>query len=346
MKKNYWFLMLFGIVVMILSACGNGGSGDEEAEAGDESSEADPGASVVLDLSIPEPEGAKFDIAAKAMDEKLLELSDGEMSIKVHYNNSLGGEREVIELMSNNSVDMAIQSSGPMINWGQEFALFDLPFLFENLDHAHAVMDSEIGDELAQTFEEATNVKVLGWVENGFVATSSNSLIDTVEDVEGMDMRVQENEIQIDTWEAFGASPTPMAWPEVYTSLQQGVLDGHSNSLATIQTSRIFEVQSHVALIEDRYQPGPIAISKMKFDSLTEEQQGYLEEAAEYAVGIGRQANQDKVDEAYDFLIEEGVEINDDVDKESFMETTDPVYEKWGPRIGEDLIERVRNFEY
>lgn len=337
--------MLFGVVALVLSACGNGNSDEAEAD-GEDSSEAAPGASVVLDLSIPEPEGAKFDIAAKAMDEKLQELSDGDMSIKVHYNNSLGGEREVFELMGNNSVDMAIQSAGPMVNWVEEYAIFDLPFLFENLDHAHAVMDSEIGDDLAQKFEEATNVKVLGWVENGFVATSSNEPINTVEDVEGMDIRVQESEIQIDTWEAFGASPTPMAWPEVYTSLQQGVLDGHSNSLATIQTSRIFEVQSNIALIEDRYQPGPIAISKMTFDGLTEEQQGYLEEAAAHGVEVGRQANQDKIDEAYDFLVEEGIEINDDVDKESFEAKTDSVYETWAPRIGEDLVEDVRNFEY
>src|SRR5699024_7335205 len=202
--------------------------------------------------------------------------------------------------------------------------------------------------ELAQSFEDATNVKILGWVENGFLSTSSNNLIENVDDVAGLDIRVQENELQIDSWNAFGASPTPMAWPEVYTSLQQGVIDAHSNSVATIQTSQILEVQSNVVILEDRYAPAPIAISKATYDGLTEEQQGYLDEAGGYAVEIGRQANQEKIDEARDFIVENGVEINelDEAGRQSFIDQTEPVYEKWAPVIGEDLIERVRETEY
>lgn len=341
--RNYLrVLMLLFVATIVLAACG----GNEEASGSEEGSgEEGNGEQIVLDLSIPEPEGAKYDVTAKHFKEELEKLTNDKMTVKIYYSNALGGEKEVFELMGNNSLDMAIQSAGPMVNWVEEISVFDLPFLLDNREHAHAVLDGEVGDELAQKFEETANVKVLGWVENGFVATSSNKAINSVEDVKGMKIRVQENELQIDAWNAFGAAPTPMAWTEVFTGLQQGVIDGHSNSLATIQTSQIFEVQSHVALLEDRYQPGPIAISKQSFESLSPEHQEAVVKAAEATVPVGRDANQQKIDEAYDFLVEQGIEITEP-DKESFKALAEPVYEKWGPIIGEDLIEKVRNTEY
>ncbi|OAH54524.1 TRAP transporter substrate-binding protein [Domibacillus aminovorans] len=338
MKKLLKVTSLAAALSLGLAGCG--ASSDSANE-----SEKDTGKQIVLDLSIPEPEGAKFDVTAKAFKEELENLTDDQMSVKIHYNNSLGGEREVFELMGINSLDMGIISAGPMGNWVTEFNMFDLPFLLDNREHAYAVLDGEIGDELAQKFEDAAQVKVLGWVENGFVATSSNNAINSVKDVKGLKIRVQENEVQIDTWKAFGADPTPMAWTEVFTGLQQGVIDGHSNSLATIQTSKIYEVQSHVALIEDRFSPAPIAISKGIFEGLTPDQQEAVLKAAEYAEPIGRQANEDKVAEAAEFIQKEGVVITEP-DRESFKTKVEPVYEKWAPQIGEEMIDRVRNFEY
>lgn len=337
MKKLFKMTAVAATLSMVLAGCG----GEEAQDAGTEANAAS-GEQIVLDLSIPEPEGAKFDVAAKAFKEELEKLTDDELSVKIHYNNALGGEREVFELMGMGSLDMTIQSAGPMGNWVKEFNMFDLPFLFDDREHAHAVLDGEIGDELGQKFEQEANVKILGWVENGFVSTSSNKAINSVEDVEGLKIRVQENELQIDAWKAYGADATPMAWTEVFTGLQQGVIDGHSNSLATIQTSKIFEVQSHVALLGDRFSPGPIAISKTAFDGLTKEQQEAVTAAAEHAEPIGRQANEDKINEAAEFLKAEGVEITEP-DKESFKAKTDAVYEKWAPQIGEDIIKKVQD---
>ncbi|WP_264739762.1 TRAP transporter substrate-binding protein DctP [Cytobacillus firmus] len=340
MKKALKAASLATILSLALAGCGGGSSEKKTASA-----DSADGKQTVLDLSIPEPEGAKFDVAAKAFKEELEKLTDDQMTVKIHYNNSLGGEREVFELMGMGSLDMAIQSAGPMGNWVPEFNMFDLPFLFDNREHAHAVLDGEIGEELAQKFEEQTNVKVLGWVENGFVATSSNKAINSVEDVKGLKVRVQENELQIDAWKAYGADATPMAWTEVFTGLQQGVIDGHSNSLATIQTSKIFEVQTHVALLEDRYAPGPISISKATFDGLTPDQQDAVLKAAEHAEPIGRQANEDKINEAAKFLKDQGLELTEP-DKESFKAKTEAVYEKWAPKIGEEIIEKVKNLDY
>lgn len=342
MKNLLKLTALIGALVLVLMGCGGKGGADEQAEAAEKSGD---GKQIVFDLSIPEPEGAKFDVTAKAFKEELERLTDGQMSVKIHYNNSLGGEREVFELMGMGSLDMTVQSAGPMGAWVKEFDVFDLPFLFDNREHAHAVLDGEIGEELAQKFEDEANVKILGWVENGFVATSSNNPINTADDVKGLKIRVQENELQIDAWKAYGADATPMAWTEVFTGLQQGVIDGHSNSLATIQTSKIYEVQSHVALLEDRFSPAPIAISKVSFDKLTAEQQETVLEAANYAQPIGRQANEDKVKEAAEFLKEQGITFTEP-DKESFKAVAESVYDKYAPQIGQELIDQVRSFEY
>lgn len=334
--------LLLALVLALVGCSEDEGSSAATKESSEKKSN---GKQLVLDLSIPEPEGAKFDVTAKAFKEELERLTANGMTVKIHYNNSLGGEREVFELLGMGSLDMTVQSAGPMGNWVKEFNMFDLPFLFDNREHAHNVLDGEVGKELSRKFEESANVKVLGWVENGFVSTSSNNAINTADDVKGLKIRVQENELQIDAWKAYGADATPMAWTEVFTGLQQGVIDGHSNSLATIQTSKIFEVQSHVALLEDRFSPGPIAISKITFDKLTPEQQEAVVKAAEYAQPIGRQANEDKVAEAKAFLEDKGIIITEP-DKETFKSKTEAVYEKWAPLIGPEIIEKIRNHEY
>ncbi|WP_313894002.1 TRAP transporter substrate-binding protein [Psychrobacillus sp.] len=340
MKK---FLVLMVALMMAFIA----GCSSEEGKAKGET-KGDTGNSseqIVLDLSIPEPEDAKFGLTATAFKEELEALTDNKMTVKIHSNNSLGGEREVFELMGLGSVDMAIQSAGPMGNWVPEFNVFDLPFLFDSTKHVYSVLDGEIGDELNEKFETATNVKILGWVENGFVATTSNKEISSVEDVKKMKVRVQENEIQIDTWKSYGAEPTPMAWTEVFTGLQQGVIDGHSNSAATIKSSKIYEVQKYVAEIEDRFSAAPISISTATLNRLTEEQQTAVLKAADVAEVKGREFNKQKVEEAFEFLKAEGIIITAP-DKESFKTSAESVYTKWAPKLGEELIEKIRNTPY
>ncbi|MFM1653657.1 TRAP transporter substrate-binding protein DctP [Brevibacillus sp. B_LB10_24] len=347
MKKTVKWLSVVAALALTLTGCGGGGTSTGSAGSGasENGAGAGGGEKKVFNLSIPEPEGAKFDIAAKAFKEELERLTDGQLSVKIYYNNTFGGEREVFEMMGLNSLHMGLISAGPMGNWVKEFNMFDLPFLFDNLDHAHAVLDGEIGQELSEKFEQAANVKILGWMENGFVTTTSNKPLQTVDDVKHMKIRVQENEVQIDTWKAYGADPTPMAWTEVFTALQQKVIDGHSNSPATIKSSKIYEVQSHVTLLEDRFSPAPLAMSKATFDSLTKEQQDAVMKAAQYAVPIGRKANQDKIDEAMAFFKEQGITIVNP-DKESFKAKAESVYEKWAPQIGKEMIDKVRNYKY
>jgi tripartite ATP-independent transporter DctP family solute receptor len=321
--------------VLALTACGSA--------AGEQSDEPYTG---TLDMSLPLGEGSHQHVGVKAFGDKLEELTEGRIKVKYHYNNALGGEREVVEGMSINSIDMGISSTGPIGGFAPDFFLFDLPYLMDNPEHAYAVLDSEIGEDLATSLEETANVKVLAWMENGFRhETNSVRAINTPEDLKGIKHRTQESEVQVDTWTALGANATPMAWPEVYTALQQNVMESQENPLPTIYDVKFYEVQDYLNMTQHVYSPAPMMMSKKLFDSFSEEDQQAIMEAAEYALPIQRQASQDQEAEMKKKLVEEGMELTEP-DLEPFRKAVEPVYEKWAPEIGQELVDEVKNFKY
>lgn len=334
--RHIAFLGTASAAALLLTSCGNGGGEGDDSDAFEGT----------LDLSLALGEGSHHHAGAEAFGDKLEELTEGRIQVQYHYDNALGGEREVVEGMSINSIDMGIASTGPIGGFVSDFFLFDMPYLFENHDHAHAVLDGEIGDELADLLKDDSNVQILGWMENGFRhQTNSVRPINEPEDLRGIDHRTQESEVQIDTWNALGANATPMAWPEVYTALQQGVMDSQENPLPTIVDVNFFEVQDYLALTQHTYSPAPMMISGQLWDSLSEEDQGHFQEAADHAVPIQREASQEQEEEAIETLESEGMETTEP-NLEPFIEAVEPVYDKWAPELGEDRIETARNFDY
>ena len=323
---------------LLLTAC----SGTSSATGAD-TGEAYTG---TIDLSLAAVEGSHQDVGAKAFGDKLSELTDGRIEVKYFYNNALGGEREVVEGMSIDSIDMAMTSTGPIGGFVPEFFVFDLPYLFESVEHAYAVLDSEIGENLAAKFEETAHVKVLAWTENGYRnETNSVRPINSPTDLVDIKHRTQESEVQVDTWRALGANATPMAWPEVYTALQQGVMDSQENPIAVINDARFYEVQDYLALTKHVYSPSPIMMSSVLFESLSSEDQAAVLEASAYALPIQREASQVAEVELTQALVDEGMQITEP-DLAPFRAAVEPVYEKWAPEIGEDLIDSIRNFDY
>lgn len=300
----------------------------------------------VFDVSLPLGEGSHHDEGLKSFKEELERLTDGRLSVKLHYNNELGGEREVTEGMGINTIEMGLASTGPLGSFVKDIYMFDLPYLFKDVNHAYAVLDSEIGEELAKKIEEKANVKVLSWWENG-VRHETNSVraVKSPEDLKGIKHRTQESEVQVDTWRAFGADATPMAWPEVYTGLQQGVIESQENPIPTILDVRFHEVQDYLNLTGHVYSPLPFMMSKQLFDSLSKEDQDAILEAAKLATSTQREASQRLEQEALKKLEENGMEIVQP-DLDAFRKAVEPVYEKWAPKINEELIDKVRNFQY
>ncbi len=277
--------------------------------------------------------------------EVLEELSGGQFTLEQHPAAALGGERELIEAVQIGTLDMTITSSGPLPNFVPETQVLDLPFLFRDYDHARGVLDGEIGQELLAKVDEA-GMKALAWTENGFRhITNSLRPVRTPEDLAGLKIRTMENPIHLRAFEALGAAPTPMSFAELFTALQQGVVDAQENPIVVISVSRFSEVQDHLTLSGHLYSPAIILMSQSLWDGLSEEEQGWFEEAARASVEVTRARVTELEETGVDQLREAGMEVVTEIDRAAFEQAVQPAYDAYIQQFGDDLIERIRAFK-
>jgi tripartite ATP-independent transporter DctP family solute receptor len=177
---------------------------------------------------------AKF---AELVDQK----TKGAVNVQVFPSSQLGNDRDMTEGMRLGSVDFAL-IAGVLSNFEPRLGLLEIPYIFRDAEHMRKVLNGPIGDELASAVQKS-GIRVLGWWERGPRELTSNKQVKSVADVKGMKIRVPEIPVSVDAWRAFGANPTPMAFGEVYTGLQQKVIDGQENPLAIISSAKLYEVQ-------------------------------------------------------------------------------------------------------
>ncbi len=274
--------------------------------------------------------------------EKIEELSGGDITVNVVGDSQLGTDREVIEGMQMGTVDMSFSMNSSLGSFLPELQVFDLPFLFENREQAYAVLDDEsITQPLVDKLYNESGVLILGFGDNGFRNCLNNiKPINSIEDVKGMKLRLPENAIWSDCFKAYGASPTAMAFSEVYTACQQGTVDGFELPIVSVYTGGYWEVCKYYSLTEHLFTGLNLCISGMTWDSMSEEQQGWIKEAADAAIAENRKYI---VEKEAGWLEEIGqhMEVNECADKSGFMEASQEVYENYKKEIGEDLLNTV-----
>ena len=299
-----------------------------------------------FDVSLPLGPESHHAVGVLKFGEELERLSEGRLTIRPHYNNALGAEREVVEGMGFGLIDMGITSTGPMGGFVDAFMLFDLPYIFTSHDHVHAFLDSAHGDMLAARLEDEVGVRILGWMENGFRHNTNNVRpLNSPEDLRGIRHRTQESRVQVDTWTALGANASPMAWTEVFTALQQGVMDSQENPIPTIYDVRFYDVQDYLNLTQHVYSPAPLMMGAQLFNSLSEADQAIVLEAAAIAVPVQREASQRMEGELIDRLVELGMTLTRP-DLAPFQERVQPVIADWTDTVGADLIDAAMTFEH
>ncbi|MDN7131295.1 TRAP transporter substrate-binding protein [Halomonas sp. MC140] len=280
---------------------------------------------------------------SRAFKETLERLSDGEFTVSDHPSGSLGGERAMIEGLQIGTVDVVITSTGPLGNFVPETYVLDLPFLFTSYEQARCVLDGEIGQELLDKMGEHDLVG-LSWSENGFRhITNSQRAIAAPEDVSGLKIRTMENRIHQQAFEGLGASPTPMAMPELFTALQQGTVDGQENPIAVIVAANLYEVQDQLSLTGHVYSPAILLGSPVLLDGLRDEEREWFDEAAQAATVATRAEVSRLEEEGVAFLQEQGMTVTDKIDPAPFQEAVEDVYSRFVEQYGDDMLERIRN---
>lgn len=282
-----------------------------------------------------------FHIAATKFEELVEERTDGKVNIEIFPNASLGDERTLLEGMQIGTVDMGVITNGPVANFVEEMAVFELPFLFPSPDAAYEVLDGPIGQELLDKLADV-NLKGLAYAERGFRnLTNSERAVNSPEDLDGLRIRVMENPVYTDTFRELGANAIPMAWTEALTAMQQGTIDGQENPVNVIHSFKLDETQNYMTLSRHTYAPAIFVMGMPAWNQLPDAAQAVLEEAAQEAAEHERQVNADMEAEQLAALREAGMEINDAPDMEAFQAAVAPVYEKYGEQFG-DYLPRIQ----
>jgi tripartite ATP-independent transporter DctP family solute receptor len=275
-----------------------------------------------------------FHAAATRFQELVAERSDGAISVKIFPNASLGDERTLLEGMQIGTVDMGVITNGPVSNFLEEMAVFELPFLFPSAETAYEVLDGPIGQELLERLSEV-NLKGLAYAERGFRnLTNSVRPIKSPDDVVGLKIRVMENPVYIDTFRELGADAIPMAWTEALTAMQQGTIDGQENPVGVVHSFKLNETQTHMTMTRHTYAPAVFVIGMPVWQRLSPEVQKIVAEAAQQAAEFERGLNANMEQRQLQALSEAGMEIVDDADLTAFSEKVAPVYEKYGEAFG------------
>lgn len=280
-------------------------------------------------------------LAMEWMAEDLAIRSGGRLGIAIFPSGQLGAESDSIEQVQQGALAMAKTSTATMEQFVPEMALFGLPYLFRDEEHYWNVLRGELGREL---LESGVHLGMRGLVYYDSGSRSFYTIDGPIlhpDDLRGEKIRVLRSKMAMDMISQLGGSPTPIPWGELYTALQQGMVDGAENNAPSFYTSRHFEVAKHFSLDEHTRVPDIVLFSELVWQSLSAEEQGWIRESAEASVAYQRQVWAEQSAAAMEALQEAGVEVYYP-DKEPFRLKVQPLYERFkGTPLG-NLVERVR----
>lgn len=270
-------------------------------------------------------------------------ISDGKLSIKIYPNQQLGSERETLELLQVGSLDMTKVSVGTLENFSPKMKVLGLPFLFRDKQHAFNVLDGPIGTELLNGAEQFW-LKGLCYYDAGSRSFyTKDKPINTPSDLVGLKLRVMESATAMEMVRELGGSPTPISWGELYTSLQQGVVDGAENNPPSFYLSRHYEVCKFYSIDEHTVLPDVLLMGTYFWNSLSKKEQGWLQKAADLSVPYQRKLWAAAEVEAIEAVKKEGVIINYP-DKAPFEKQVQSIYDSYkdNPEMYK-LIQDIKN---
>ena len=260
--------------------------------------------------------------AAERFKEEVEANSDGRIEVRLYPSEQLGSEMDVINSIQLGTADMTITGES-LQNWAPKAAMMAVPYAFRDSEHLHAAVNGEVGAEIEEQIIERTNLVPLAWFERGPRELTSNRPIRTPDDLDGLRLRVPNVPLFVDTWQAMGARPTPMAFSEVFTALQQNTLEGQENPLSLIESASFNEVQDYVNMTGHVRSWIYVVIGRNQLENMPDELQQIVRDAAETMQAYESELfveDQKRLEQA---LQERGMEFIE-VDVDAFAEAARP----------------------
>jgi TRAP-type transport system periplasmic protein len=299
-------------------------------------------AQTVLKIGYAVVRDSHYGVGANVFCEEIERTTTGRYKCQHFPASALGGEREMIEAAQLGTLDIVNTSTGPVGNFVPETRIVDIPFLFRDYDHARKTLDGPIGQEILTKFP-SKGLAALAWTENGFRHMTNNKRpIVSAADATGLKMRTMENKVHMEGYKTFGILPTPMAFPEVFGALQQGVIDGQENPIPVILASKFAQVQKHLSLTGHVYSPALLLMSGAAFKKLSEADQKLFVEAAKKSAAAQRKRVNDDENTGIAKLKQDGMQVVEKVDGASFRKAVAQAQASFAKDFGADKIAAIQ----
>lgn len=290
-----------------------------------------------------QPSGYPTVEAVRHMGQLLAERSNGRLGVKVYPNGTLGQERDMIEQVKIGGLDMMRINVAPLNNIVPETIVPALPFIFRSEDHMHAVLDGPVGDEILGAMEKQGMVGLAFYDSGARSIYTARKPINSLADVKGLKIRVQQSDLFVAMVEAMGANPTPMPYGEVYTALKTGIVDAAENNFPSYESSRHFEAAPNYALTEHSMAPEVLVFSKAIWDRLKAEDQAMIRQAAKESVPYMRKLWDEREAKSRQVVEAGGAKITPLASRQEFADAMRPVYARFAgtPEL-QALVQKVQ----
>ena len=347
MKKRIIATLLTAVMAISLMACGGSSSSSSSSDgAAETEAAADTGsgdAEYTIKIGHSDTTTNLIHVSLENFAAYVNEQSGGKVKVDIYAAEQLGSNAEMAEMVEMGSLDAMMLPQGQIANYCPKINALGLPFLFSDYESVYKVLDSEIGDELVADFESRNMIQLAYW-ENGLrQVTNSKKAITAPADLAGLKIRTPEDKMTIAIFEALGASPSPLAFSELYLALQQGTFDGQENPVSNIYANNFADVQKYISMTNHKYECKNMVFSLTSWNKYPEDVQNLLKEAAKKFGDEHRKAIVDSQAEQLAALQEKGMEVTEP-DLAPFQEATKSVYDDFYAQYdwAEDLVSRIQ----
>ena len=283
-----------------------------------------------------------YGVGASKLADLVKERTNGRIQIKPFNDSTLAkGEREMLEGLQQGTIDIYVGSTGPVGNFSPSMLIVDIPFLFRDNAHVDKVLDGPIGKQLLADVDKS-GFKGLAFWENGWRhLTNNKTAAKTPEEAKGLKIRTMENKAHILAFKTAGINPTPMAYSEVYSALQVGVIDGQENPVAVFYASKLYETQKYFTLTSHVYSPALVLFSQKKWDRIPKADQEIIAKAAQEVAVFERKLNRDDEEKKLKEMEGKGLVVVRDVNTAAWQKAMQPAYDEFAKQFGKEKIDAI-----